>query len=301
MNTTLLDLDRRSIETTARELPLADLAVEALIDEVELTPKPALVDGRSSGAHKDLTLDSMRRSAWSLHPTFLSLALCARGRGATRELREELAAIGRAGEPAMMAATGGGNAHRGAIWAVGLLVAASAMLPKGRAADIAQLAGEIARLPDRFIPAAPSHGQRMAANYGVPGARGEAVAGFPHVIEIGLPALQARRAAGIGETHARLDSLMSIMERLDDTCVLFRGGLAALDVAKQGASRVLQAGGSATEDGMTRLLALHTDLMALNASPGGAADMLAATLFLDRVDSDVAIKPATDGDILWKF
>ena len=30
---------------------LADLAVEALIDEVELSPKPALVDRRGSGAH----------------------------------------------------------------------------------------------------------------------------------------------------------------------------------------------------------------------------------------------------------
>lgn len=288
MNTTLANLDRRSIETTGREISLADLAVEALIDEVELTPKPALVDGRGSGAHRDLTLESMRRSAWSLHPTFLSLALCASGREASRELREELAAIGRAGEPAMMAATGGSNAHRGAIWAVGLLAAAAAMRPQGRANEIAALAGEIARFPDRFIPAAPSHGQRIAANYGVPGARGEAVAGFPHVIDVGLPILRARRAAGVGEIHARLDTLMGIMARLDDTCVLFRGGITALEATKQGASRVLQAGGSATDNGMACLLALHDDLMARNASPGGAADMLAATLFLDRIDSGVA-------------
>lgn len=36
---------------------LADMAVEALIDEVNLTPKPALVDRRGSGAHDDLTLN----------------------------------------------------------------------------------------------------------------------------------------------------------------------------------------------------------------------------------------------------
>lgn len=42
---------------------LADMAVEALIDEVNLTPKPALVDRRGSGAHNDLNLDLMERSA----------------------------------------------------------------------------------------------------------------------------------------------------------------------------------------------------------------------------------------------
>ncbi|WP_414703982.1 triphosphoribosyl-dephospho-CoA synthase, partial [Pseudomonas sp. UBA2628] len=38
---------------------LADLAVEALIDEAELSPKPGLVDRRSNGAHTDMTLALM--------------------------------------------------------------------------------------------------------------------------------------------------------------------------------------------------------------------------------------------------
>ncbi|MGI2035483.1 triphosphoribosyl-dephospho-CoA synthase [Rhizobium panacihumi] len=271
-----------------RAIWLADRAVEALIDEVELGPKPALVDSRGSGAHDDLTLDSMCRSARSLHPTFLAMALCAEGRVPDRSLREDLAAIGRAGEPAMMAATGGSNAHRGAIWAVGLLLAAAVMRPRNRASDIAALAGRISRLPDRFIPSAPSHGQRVAASYGVPGARGEAALGFPHVADVGLPALRQARRNGVGEQFARLDALMAIMASLDDTCLLHRGGKPALDLAKAGAGRVLGLGGSASEAGMSRLLRLHDELMAFNASPGGAADMLAATLFLDRVASAAA-------------
>jgi triphosphoribosyl-dephospho-CoA synthase len=271
-----------------RAVWLADRAVEALIDEVELSPKPALVDSRSSGAHDDLTLDSMRRSARSLHPTFLAMGLCAEGRQPDRSLREDLAAIGRGGEPAMMSATGGSNAHRGAIWAVGLLLAASAMLPKGDVVEIADLAGRISRLPDRFIPSAPSHGQRVAASFGVSGARGEAAMGFPHVVNVGLPALQRARESGSSEKHARLDALMAIMASLDDTCILHRGGTPALDLAKAGAERVLGLGGSASGAGMRMLLLLHDELMAVNASPGGAADMLAATLFLDRVASNAA-------------
>lgn len=47
---------------------IATRAVAALIDEACLTPKPALVDRRGSGAHRDLSLDIMLRSAKALHP-----------------------------------------------------------------------------------------------------------------------------------------------------------------------------------------------------------------------------------------
>ena len=274
------------------EKRLADAAVWALIAEAELTPKPALVDGRGSGAHRDLSLDAMRRSARSLYPAFQAMAFAAAGRMAGRALREELAAIGRAAEPAMLAATGGSNAHRGAIWAVGLLVAATAMNPADRAEEIGARAGRIACFPDRFIPAAPSHGQSVAARYGVAGARGEAQLGFPHAVRIGLPVLWRGLAGGLSPSQARLDALMAIMASLDDTCLLHRGGLAALETGKSGAQAVLDAGGTARAAGARALAELHERLMGLNASPGGAADMLAAVLFLDRVTTPTFVTEA---------
>jgi triphosphoribosyl-dephospho-CoA synthase len=290
-NTNLGPVSRR-----ADELPpakrLADAAVWALIAEAELTPKPALVDGRGSGAHRDLSLDVMRRSARSLYPAFQTMALAASGRLPDRTLREELAAIGRAAEPGMLAATGGANAHRGAIWALGLLVAATAMKPVDRAQEIGIRAGRIACFPDRFIPAAPSHGQSVTARYGVAGARGEAQLGFPHAVRIGLPRLRCGMAAGLSPSHARLDALMAIMASLDDTCLLHRGGLAALEAGKSGAQAVLDAGGAASPPGSRALAELHERLMALNASPGGAADMLAAALFLDRVTKPTSVTEA---------
>ncbi|WP_177326735.1 triphosphoribosyl-dephospho-CoA synthase, partial [Pseudomonas sp. CF161] len=48
---------------------------------------------------------------------------------------------------------------------------------------------------------------------------------------------------------------------------------------------VLEAGGSASLAGRRRLHELDQQLLALNASPGGAADLLAACLLLDRIES----------------
>jgi triphosphoribosyl-dephospho-CoA synthase len=265
---------------------LADAAVNALICEAELTPKPALVDRRGSGAHRDLHLGLMRRSAHSLRPGFAAMARAAYRRGPEQSLREELGRIGRDTEHTMLAVTNGSNAHRGAIWVLGLLAAAAASATDRKAEDLAAAAGRIARYADRFAPPPASNGERMLCRYGVRGARGEAQDGFPHVVAVALPALRKARASGCGEDNARLDALLAIMVSLDDTCLLHRGGRAALLLAQNGAGAVLAAGGSATEDGMQRLLALDAALLACNASPGGAADLLAAALFLDHIERD---------------
>jgi len=264
---------------------VADRAVSSLIVEARLTPKPALVDRRGPGAHRDLDLQRLLRSAASLKMSFRRMAECAQGRLPSRSLREELARIGREGEQVMLAATGGSNAHRGAIWVLGLLVAGTMMSGEGAtAAEVAATAARIARLPDRFAPEFPSNGSRVCERYGVPGARGEARAGFPHVIEVGLPALQRARKQRITETHAQLDALMAIMAHLPDTCLLHRGGLAALHAAQAGARAVICAGGTSTAAGWLALQALDVDLLERWASPGGCADMFAACLFLDSGD-----------------
>src|SRR5271157_3651049 len=260
-------------------------AVAALIEEAELTPKPALVDRRGNGAHHDLDLERLRLSAGALRDGFAAIARAASGAEPSLRLREQLGRIGREMERRMLAATDGSNAHRGAIWALGLLVAAAAQRrSESHPASIAAAAAALARLPDRFAPRPLSNGERARWRFGATGARGEAQAGFPHAILIGLPTLRAARGRGISEDCARLDALMSIMASLDDTCLPHRGGRAALQAAKTGAWAVLAAGGTAAVAGLERLHRLHADLMALWASPGGSADLLAVTVFLDRLE-----------------
>src|SRR5580700_5523496 len=112
----------------ARAAWLARLGRQALIAEAELTPKPGLVDRRGSGAHSDLSLAIMKCSAFAIEPYFREMASVSRGSYPSQALRERLALIGRNAERAMLRATGGSNSHKGAIWILGLLISAAALL-----------------------------------------------------------------------------------------------------------------------------------------------------------------------------
>lgn len=260
---------------------LADMAVDALIDEADLSPKPALVDRRGNGAHNDLHLGLMHASALSLWPMFKEMAEAAIEFGEVGlPLREALGRIGREGEQAMLATTDGVNTHRGAIWALGLLTAAAALAPRA----VTLTAARLALLNDRYAPQPMSHGAQVAQRYGARGAREEAQLGFPSVMQRGLPQLRKSRQQDAGEQNARLDALLAIMTELADTCVLYRAGPEGISAMQHGAQAVLDAGGSATLAGRRQLHALDQHLLALNASPGGAADLLAACLFIDRLD-----------------
>lgn len=261
---------------------LASSAVRSLIEEAELTPKPGLVDKDDSGSHSDMTFETMIKSAEALEPTFRGIAEASFKRDPSQELREEIAAIGRRGEIEMLEATGGINTHKGAIWALGLLVSSIAMNP-----DVASMnkitftAGELARFSDRNLTEQMTNGNLAKARYGVNGAKGEAQQGFPHVLKVALPVLLASRIRGMEEGHCRINVLVALMASLDDTCILHRGGAEALNSTKSFAADIMTSGGVSTKKGWKLLGQLDQSLRTYNASPGGSADLLAAALFLD--------------------
>jgi triphosphoribosyl-dephospho-CoA synthase len=277
----------------------ADAAVWSLMEEASLTPKPALVDARGCGAHCDMSLEMLHRSARSLWGTFAGIAGEAWQASESVYLRESLSRLGREGERNMLRTTRGVNTHRGAIWTLGLLCAGAAVLPGKRnsAGNICERASRIARLPDSYTSLEKSHGQVAYQRFGVRGARGEAENGFPHIIEIGLPMLRNSRSQGLTEEFARLNALIAIMADLDDTCLLHRGGLTALALAKAGAKIILQLGGTSTADGFRALHNLDHRLLHLNASAGGSADLLAGVIFLDFIERSFNLEREQIGNV----
>ena len=265
--------DKNTFSTT-----VAELAVSSLIEELELTPKPGLVDKQNTGAHKDLNVQLMRASAESLRDTFKEIALISYDRSPSQSLREEIAAIGRDGEKRMFGVTGGINTHKGAIWTIGLLASAFS-IGKGRftTEEILSIAGKLARYPDRYCPVTDTNGKRVIKKFGVKGAKGEAQQGFPHIRQFSLPMLNHSRAIGLTKEKAKLRALLSLMAHLDDTCILHRGGSDGLSFAKEQAEFFLISGD------FDLLNQMDEEFINRNISPGGSADLLAATLFLDKI------------------
>ncbi|MFI2431721.1 triphosphoribosyl-dephospho-CoA synthase [Streptomyces sp. NPDC018693] len=267
--------------TSREDETLARAAVAALTGQLALAPKPGLPDPRDLAARTTRRDHSaLRWSAKALAPGLAAMAAAARRTGEpTPRLRAELGAIGRCTEHSLGLAGGG---HRGALWTLGLLVAAAALDRRARGTEVTAIAKRIAAHPDRAVPRRPSRGSTVSARYGAAGARGEARAGFPHVRRA-LTALDTARTAGATEDEARLDALLTVMSTLQDTELLHTAGPSGLRQVQAAAREVLAAGGTATQAGRAALTALDTDLHTRAWSPRGSAGLLAGALFVDAL------------------
>ena len=125
-----------------------------------------------------------------------------------------------------------------------------------------------------------SHGQQVARRFAASGAREEAALGFPSVFELALPRLRTSLQQGRSLPEAQLDSLFLLMAHISDTNVYHRGGVEGAAFARDAATAFLQRGGTAQPDWMGQAEQCHRAFVARRLSPGGAADLLAATCFV---------------------
>lgn len=259
-------------------------AAAALLQELATWPKPGLVSPVDSGSHRDMDAATLRASAAALRPYFAELAFAGREGAGMSTLR----AIGVRAEAAMLAATKGVNAHRGAIFGLGLMAAAAGATAGAVDAHLGRYvvrrwAVSILKGP---IPQS-SHGTQALRRHGAGGARLEAASGFPSVYEVGLPALRAGRTLA-GEAGAAVQACFALIASVVDTNLLHRGGADGARYAAASASDFLAAGGVGARDWVARATAIHAGFVARNLSPGGCADLLAMTLFVDALEGGAA-------------
>lgn len=287
----------------ARQLvAIGELASTALELELALDPKPGLVTPLSRGSHDDMDESTFRTSIDALRPYFID---CAR-LGAAGADFATLRARGQIAEVEMFAATRGINTHKGAIFNLGLLTAAAGWQVARGGADAASPGRVVAANPGRvvaerwapdFLGAAtgePTHGSAVRLRHGIPGAREHAAAGFPVLFEVALPAMERALARGADQRRAGVHTLLSIIAVLGDTNLVHRGGPSGLAWA-QVASEAFLASGSVFAVGWERRLrALAGEFVARWLSPGGAADLLAATWFVQRLGAGLSapVRPA---------
>ena len=278
---------------------LAFLAERALRMELDAPLKPGLVCPDSSGAHRDMDYNLMRKGIAAIRPFFPCMAQAASP--------EELRQLGIDAEQAMLAVTGGVNTHRGAIFALGLALSAAARC----AADIDLESADYQRamqvalreitqsifdnsLTDRELQSTPqSHGAVVVGQYGVKGAREMALGGYEDLFRSWLPYYSAVKM----QPYALQRTLLFLIASLDDTCMIHRVGYErAREVKREVAALLGEIPGQAGNDGASqagndagmagwagRLQNMCERFAAEGVSPGGAADMLALTIFADSL------------------
>ena len=264
------------------------LAAKSLLYEVCTTPKPGLVDRRNNGSHRDMDLFTFMASSAALQPYFVKCALTG------LQTKNESAAVtfeairlwGKQAEQTMYTATGGINTHKGAIFTLGLLCAATG---RSNSTDAAEICREVAAMTQGltnrdFCSKEATTGQKLYTRYGITGIRGQAEAGFPALTQVGLPVLEAGLSRGLSLEEAGCAALLHLMCAITDTNLIARSDL---DTQKEICGKIRILLDADPFPSRRTLETLDEEFIQKNLSPGGSADLLAATYFLHFAKTDL--------------
>lgn len=283
---------------------LENHAALSLLDEVYAAPKPGLVDRIDSGAHADMKFEDFILSTAAITPFLREMAVtayqtCFSLPDAAREtdaaLFSRLREIGKRAESEMYAATGGVNTHKGAVFTLGLLSAGAGLLyaKSGKLSaetildEVQNLVGDTLRQELADLKAGEvgkAHGEAVLHRDGTGGVRSAAAKGFPVLRSVALPLLRQYEAEERPAEASVLNVLLHLILHVSDTNVLYRGGKDALLTLRADCRNILSHGGAFTPEGTDLLYELKETCKQRNISPGGAADLLSAALFLHRLE-----------------
>jgi triphosphoribosyl-dephospho-CoA synthase len=265
-------------------------ATLALHDELALAPKPGLVSFIDTGSHDDMDAQTFMRSLLALRGYFVRVAEL----GAGHAPFEHLERCGQDAEARMLAATGGINTHRGAIFMLGLVCAAAAAAQAGgQALTAAAVRAALLRhwgeaLTQRCARPPSLPGGLAAHRHGLRSASQEAALGLPVLFETALPAWSAARQQGLMVgTRLHLQVFFAVLAQLDDANLAHRGGPAGLRFARAQAAGFLASGGAARPQALDDAWRIHRAFVARRLSPGGCADTLSAACLLARLGAIV--------------
>jgi len=269
-------------------LYINNAAVKSLLYEVSVSPKPGLVDKYNNGSHKDMNMLTFIDSSIALNSYFYDCCQISLDNKdlAYDELFNLLRIRGIKADKDMLNATGNINTHKGAVFSLGLLASAAALIySQNNSFDSEAIffeAGEICRhsfLKDfeKINPDTKTNGEKVFLNYGIKGIRGEAAFGFPTIKDDSLPFLKSLEKEKIDFNDKCIMTLLKIMSVADDTNIISRGSLKELEYVKKKSKDILKL---PLDSQIKAVFDFDKDLINKNLSPGGSADLLAATLLI---------------------
>lgn len=255
---------------------LGVLAAEAMRDELNLKGKPGLIGPDDNGSHSDMNYQLMMRSINAIEPYLVQLAqVCY---SSEKPSAQTVTAIGLQAEAAMLQATGGVNTHKGAIFALGMMVAGIAHTVYClRQVDAAKIREVIMQLANDIPSTHNTHGAAVRQKHHVKGALDMAREGYAQLFNDWMPYLQQVK----DDQQARLRLLLHIVATLDDNNLYHRGGAELTHESQRRCAQVAEHFSIEDNEALAEWMKNH------NMSPGGSADMLAQTLFAAHIINNI--------------
>ena len=202
---------------------------------------------------------------------------------------------GKKTEEKMFAATGGVNTHKGIIFTIGILAAAAGIslrnYGKIESENVCRISMEMTKkeleqdLRKLKQSSGITHGEKIYCHLGEKGVRGLAMSGYPILCELTVPHMKQYIANNRDQNQINVQILLEIIGELTDTNVISRTSEKEMRWLQTEARAILKTGGAFCAEGLQKVRELNQICIRKNMSPGGAADLLAATIFLCRMET----------------
>ena len=279
---------------------VARLTREALEEEPAVWPRLGLVGPEDCGSHRDMDIAHFSASAAALEPYFADIVRLGLGRGRVDgPARSQARALGLVAERTMLAATGGRNTHKGAVFLLGVFllswaagqcsigtVSVTTSLRRAARAYGPALLDELPRLR-----AEDSYGAWAFRRHRAAGMRGLVLADFAPLLAVWHHscALERRR---VGALAARLGSARLLAAALsDDTNLLKRAGWRAREALRGEIHGLWRRGGPLDPRNARELAALELRVETMGWSAAASGDLLAAILLFRKLCAEGLARP----------
>lgn len=276
-----------------RNKKISIMAYEALLEEVNLSPKPGLVDRLNNGSHQDMTIETFYSSANAIAPYFTNyIQIGYEHKGTPLELFDKMRFEGAKAEKEMMRATKNINTHKGANFSFAVILGALGKYEQ-------TFLGEVYSMKDIHLvldytskmceglasrdfldlnqKKSLSNGEKLYLKTGITGIRGEAESGYASLEKVLLPQLLAYKELTRDERNLR--GFIDLMSAVEDSNIYHRGGLEGIQFLKKEALLIKEKD-LTYEELITEMSELDQKMIKKNLSPGGSADLLSLGIFL---------------------
>lgn len=248
----------------------------AMQQELETEKKPGLVCPDSQGSHKDIDFATMMRCINLMGQQSKELFSSVKEGKLPLQVIEEAQVKAMQIIHLMEQEANGANTYRGAVFSLGLTALAYAYCrKKSDKVSVDEWMSVIREMATFFQPTDLTKGGKAVKEYHIKGAIEMAREGYEFVFRHAVPFYQAQ--SELDNNSRKLRTLLYIMSEIDDSNIYHRAGVDVAQEVKRLAQKAKDDFSPANIDVLCQYC--HKQWV----SPGGSADMLILTLFIDRI------------------